>query len=154
MSRLTLRFGDASSGWMPVSLTVDGQEHAFDASHTPSDFVTDLAMAICGLVETGAGNAILHEEPRSYRFALRQNGTDATLRVSAHADYRRAELTLDPRATEVLVVTLPLAELALALWRGLRDLEGARATRLVPGAWQHPFPFTRVARLGELVRGP
>jgi hypothetical protein len=154
MTDLTLRFGQASAGWIPVSLTVDGREHTFDASHTPSDFLEDLAVAITALVEIGAGNAVLHEEPRSFRFALRSPGKDATLRVTAHADFGRARLSDDPRAAEVLVVTMPLAQLALALWRGLRELEGASATRLAVGAWQHPFPSTRVAQLGARLRKP
>jgi hypothetical protein len=148
MARLQLRFGSAKSGWLPVVVVVDGVEHVFHASHTPSDFLAGLASALDAFLGAGEGAAVLHEEPRALRWSLKRRGTEADLRIRTHDDFRAA-MRNSGEATDLLELSLPARDLALAIWRGFRALEGARETQLKPADWPHPFPSELIAQAGK-----
>lgn len=129
MSKLQLRFGTAECGWLPVSVIVDDAERVFLASDVPSDFLTELASALDAFIGVGEGAAVMHEEPRATRWVLRTRGNKAELRIQEHESLTSA--TQNAGTYTVLVsVKMPPRDLALAVWRGLRALEGERSTRL------------------------
>jgi hypothetical protein len=129
-------------------VVIDGVEHSFHASHTPSDFLADLASALDAFLGVGEGVAVLHEEPRALRWSLRTTDAQGELSIRAHDSFLAAARN-SGHAIKVLDATISARDLALALWRGLRALDDARDTLLAPEDWPHPFPSALIAQAGK-----
>lgn len=151
--RLRVRLGPAKNGWLRVAITVDGVEHLFHASQTPSDFLQELASALDAFLGVGEGVAILHEEPRAMRLSLSARGAEAELRLRAYDDFLAA-VRDSGDTTDVLLIAMPARDLGLAVWRALRALEAAREVLLVPQDWAHAFPSKLVTQAGTRLGRP
>lgn len=144
---MNLRFGTARHGWLPATLELDGQSLAFDVSYLPYDFVGELVAALTGLLD-GPGEYVarLCEEPTEHAWWFRAfDASAATLEVVTWFDGRGGK-------GEVVAQTwgAPL-DVALPLWRGLRELAGRAAAEGWHKHWSQPFPFDALDRLTERV---
>jgi hypothetical protein len=137
-------------GWATVRLTAPAVAVEFVASYTPHDSVTNLARAATAVAagspeETVAWNT----EPTEYDFRFSTAGGVTRLQVREFPDHRRGRGCSGVAVAEVARET---AAVVLAVWRGLRRLQGAMTGEAFTAAWRHPFPAATVDRLGDLLR--
>lgn len=139
---MTLRFGTPRHGWLPLTLEADGRSLAFDASHTPTDFVAGLIAALSATLDSSAESvARLHEEPHSHDWRFRSDAGRTVFEVVSWPDGRRMVGGGEVRCR----VDGPTLAVVLPLWRGLREL-ASRADAF--GAhWREPFPSDALDRL-------
>ncbi|MEM1054222.1 MAG: hypothetical protein AAGI52_01745 [Bacteroidota bacterium] len=143
-SVLRLRFGTAQHGWLPVLLEVEGQTHAFQASHVPFDFVGEVTEAASVFLSTGADTlARMSEEPGMIDWRFGSEGERAVLRIVTFSSGTRTEAEGVVTA-EVFGSSLGLV---VPVWRALRDLESRVEDEDYRLHWGEPFPSEALARL-------
>lgn len=149
---MKLKFGTAKNGWLPAELEADGDHFAFDVSYIPNDFLLELVEALHHILkESGEWFACLSQEPVEveWRFYRIQDGVVFTL--VEHPDSKRNKGT----GTTMLEMTGSPLEIALPLWRGLRELAGRKIkegfnTHWTQN-WAHPFPERALDTLSEKI---
>jgi len=144
---LRLDIGPPANGWATVRLTAPAGTLEFAASYTPRDSIGELARAVAGLM-AGVPELLVvwNTEPDKYEFRFETADGRTRLEVRHFPDSRRQR----GRGGKVAaVVEGEAATIALALWRGLRRLQGAVPAEEFAAAWRHPFPAAVVEQLGE-----
>lgn len=138
-------------GWATIRLTAEGVNLEFVTSHVPYDSIGDLARATVDML-TGLPEQVVtwSLEPVEYDFRFATADGRTHLQVYQYPDERRRW-----RRREVPVATVEddTVSIALAIWRGLRRLQGAVTAEEFAEAWRSPFPSKAVERIGELIRG-
>lgn len=146
---MKLRFGKARHGWLPTVLEIDGQELLFDVSYLPYDFVGELVTALSGVLDApGEYLARISEEPSEHDWQFESSNASAvSFLIVSYPTGRRikseAEVTAETWGA-------PL-DIALPLWRGLRELASRAGAEGFRSHWREPFPFDALDRLTELV---
>jgi|GEM_PF-1542222 len=149
---MKLRFGTARNGWLPAELEADEERLAFDISYLPNDFLLELVEALINLLrEPGEWRACLPQEPVEveWRFYRIQDGAVFTL-----VEYPGSSRTKGT-GTKVFEASGYPLEIALPLWRGLRELRGRKFKESFGTHWRqhwaHPFPDQALDTLSEAI---
>lgn len=141
---MTLRFGRARRGWLPVTLELDGGETlAFDLSYLPYDFVGELVAALAGVLD-GPGEYVARmcEEPTEHEWRFRAFDASAvTLEIVTFYRGRGSKGEVAAQAWGA-----PM-DVVLPLWRGLRELGGRAQAEGWHAHWSTPFPVDALDRL-------
>ena len=147
---MTLRFGSARHGWLPTTLSVESRDLVFDISHVPYDFPSELVAALSGvLAAPGEYVARVNEEPTEYDWRFQSvAGSVATFEVVRYASGHRTE----EEAEVVSTVDAAPLDIALPLWRGLRELASRARDEAFGVHWNEPFPFEALDRLTARVK--
>ncbi len=150
MSGIRLDIDPPVHGWATVRLTAPVVAVAFVASYTPHDSIADLARAAAEVAGGSPEEVIAwNTEPTEYDFRFSTAGGVTRLQVREFPDHRRGRGCSGVPVAEVAGET---AAVVLALWRGLRRLQGAMTAEAFATAWRRPFPAATVDRLGDLLR--
>ena len=149
---MKLRFGTAKNGWLPAEFEAEGEEFAFDISYLPNDFLLELVEALTKVLrEPGEWKACLPQEPVEveWRFYRIQDGVVFSL--VEYPGLSRAKGT----GTTILEASGYPLEIALPLWRGLRELRGRKLKEGFVTHWRqnwaHPFPDKALDTLSEAI---
>jgi hypothetical protein len=137
-------------GGAKIRLTAEGIDLEFLTSYVPYDSIGDLARATVDML-TGLPEQVVtwSLEPAEYDFRFVTADGRTRLQVYQYPDHRRRW-----RRREVPVATVEgdTVNIARAIWRGLRRLQGAVPAEAFAAAWRGPFPSAAVERIGELLR--
>jgi hypothetical protein len=116
VARICVSCEDPVHGWLPLTVTVDGQRLHIDASDVPNDPVRDLENALDSVVRGIEARVFLHLEPGAYAFLFSPNEDRVGLTVTlgenseAHGD---SILSVDGNRREIL----------LPFWRFLKHFK-------------------------------
>lgn len=150
MSGIRLDIEPPVHGWSTVRLTAPTVAVEFVASYTPHDSIADLARAAAEVAAGSPEEAVAwNTEPTEYDFRFSTAGGVTRVSVRKFPDHRRGRGCC---GTPVANFAGETAAVVLALWRGLRRLQGATTAEAFAAAWLRPFPAATVDRLGDLVR--
>jgi len=145
---LRFRVGPPREGWCSVKLEVAEQCFESSFSHVPADTLRKLLEA-ADAVATGPATrtVVLHEEPSEIELTLvREVGESVKLAVVRYPDRRRSM----PGET-VADRVLDAHDVARAVWRGFRDLEGRCTADAYQREWHNGFPKRELDNLGAHV---
>jgi hypothetical protein len=141
---LRLKFGRAKNGWLPTDLELDDTQLRFIASHIPRDFLLDLINALhSALRYEGTYVATVNEEPSEFDWTLLRTRDALVLTIIQYPDMRRGR-GLGEKVGQASGTSL---EVALPLWRGLKELESRRWKEDFKDHWIVPFPTAALAKL-------
>ncbi len=143
-----LRFGVAKNGWLPVLLEIGKHVHTFDASYLPNDFLVDLTNALVDvLTRDGTYEAVLHEEPTENVWQFFRIQDEVVFTIVRYASHRRSGI----RPDKLFEIYGSPTEVALPLWRGLKELASRRLKDNFKQNWSRAFPVSELDRLEERI---
>jgi hypothetical protein len=149
---MKLQFGTAKNGWLPLEFEAGDKHLAFDISYLPNDFLLELTEALINLLhEPGEWHACLPQEPMEveWRFYRIQDG--AVFSLIEFPGSSRTKGT----GTKIYESSGYPLEIALPIWRGLRELRGRKFKESFGTHWRqnwaHPFPDQALDRLSESI---
>ena len=136
------------NGWIEIAVTTE-EEFKQAVSYTPNDFMDELVMAACLLMEGQEGLAVASCEPSGYefRFCKEPDTGMSRLSVVGFPDVQRRK----GEGTTILTYRASAAQVVLPFWRALRNLE-ARVTAIdYREAMRREFPSAGLERLSQLL---
>ncbi|YCM45564.1 hypothetical protein V2O64_05980 [Verrucomicrobiaceae bacterium 227] len=138
---MKLRFGTVKNGWLSAELKSDAGQFGFNISYIPNDFHLELVEALVMMLRaSGEWRACSPQEPVEveWRFCRIQDGGVFTL-----VEYPGSKRTKGTGKKIYEMTGSPL-EIALPLWRGLRELRGRKFKESFATHWRqnwgHAFP--------------
>jgi hypothetical protein len=137
-------------GWAAVRLRAPAVSVDIDASYTPRDSITELASAASALL-AGLPTATVrwNTEPREFDFDFKKLGELVRLEVREFQNHWRGRSIIGKL---VAVIESDVLTVVIAIWRGLRRLQGHMSVSDFSVAWRHEFPTSIVDRLSEQLR--
>ena len=149
---LRIHFSEPVHGWLVLEFCDADSTLALDCSAVPSDSVGDLARGLLSLVSSqlsGSVTVVLNHEPRETDLLLQQTANGRlSLVATAFSDRRRAARS----GTVLLSLEGSRNDIALPIWRALRDLESRVPIQTYERSWGHPFPRAEVERLRSVIK--
>ena len=151
--RLKLRFETAKNGWLPAELEAGGERFNFDISYTPNDFLLELVEALNHILNSaGEWHACLPQEPVEVEWRFYRIQDAVVFSLVEFPDSKRKKGT----GKRIYETSGSPIEIALPLWRGLRELAGRKFkegfhTHWTQN-WSHPFPERALDALSDRLR--
>ena len=147
-AELKVRFGEPRAGWLSFTISTSVDQFNEIVSHTPNDFLLELATALSLVLQGTDGMATVSCEPTTYdlRFSLTHPDT-VDLQITKFPSWKR----IQNESSVVLSITGTKLQIILPFWRGLRDLEGRLEAEEFRTAFLRAFPSSCVQRLTRLV---
>jgi hypothetical protein len=114
---LKIEFEEPEHGWLPVKMTFDGAEAAFDASDVPIDPISQLEEVLDSAITGGGGEVWWHLEPAGYY-----------LNIHAEKELYRLKLEFSERSMktdrEIIFEEVgDFEDVVIPIWRSLRKLQ-------------------------------
>lgn len=135
------------SGFMSMSLALEGQRFVTAFAHAPYDSLRDLLEALTALLRGGGGALVKwNAEPEEYDFKIGARDDAVSFEVVRYADHRR-------RAGEVVfAVSCARLDFCRPFWRELRELRRRSETDVFEQNWRRAFPHEELRRLTRAMR--
>ncbi len=134
---LKVKFGEPEAGWLPVEFFSNSADVSFGISYIISDLRRFVEAVHALSFAEGSQEALWYAEPTEYELRFCRDNEIVRFQIVEYPDGGRA----GEGGLVLLDVSGAYAEIALPIWRALRELQGRYTETEFAERWKSPFPI-------------
>ena len=145
---LKVSFDRPEHHWLAIYLDAQNRHLELPFSYTPFDFLSELVRALLNFLDGFAAKANCSYNPERYEFTFEPTADEGQFQVVSYPDHRKGE----GLGEVIFNYRGDRADICLAFWRGIRELQGRVSAAEYERGFGRVFPEQEMELLTERMK--